>query len=242
MKQDHINTLDRRHSTSLNFFHLLVNETLLKLDFLSEFCLMWNHSYKKLKNGLEKTRAVKIEISLMSWNLPNGSKHRRSILKKMPGSNGISYLQELFIPDAIMEKMEADILQIAKKWNWKWIFAQGYFFRKIPAISASFAPKYVHLQGWSPKFGQNCKDVPTKILKWNVGVGRLKVISRIHVAIVLLETIYHKSKETAKTKTKKNNYCIFHGLPGKIWGNDQIWVKKLKNLIFLVIWACYIPF
>ena len=128
----------------------------------------------------------------------------------MAGSKGISYLPELFIPDAIMEKIEADILQIAKKWNWKWIFAQqGYFFRKIPAISASFAPKYVHLQGWSPKFGQNCKDVPAKILKRDVGVGRLKVISRIHVAIVFLETIYHKSKETAKKKQKKIIIAFF---------------------------------
>ena len=50
-------------------------------------------------------------------------------------------------------------------------------------------------------------------------VGGLKVISRIHVAIVFLETIYHKNKETAK---KKFNYCIFHGLPVKIRGNDQI--------------------
>ena len=57
------------------------------------------------------------------------------------------------------------------------------------------------------------------------GVG-LKVISRIYVAIVFLETIYDKNKETAK----KINYCILHGLPGKIRGNDQIWVKKLKIL------------
>ena len=72
----------------------------------------------------------------------------------------------------------------------------------------------------------------------NVGVGGSKVISRIHVAIVFLEIIHHKTKETAK----KINYCIFHGLPGKIRGNDQIWVKKLKKLNLLVIRACYIPF
>ena len=34
---------------------------------------------------------------------------------------------------------------------------QGYFFRKIPAINASFAPKYLHPEGWSLKFGQNIK-------------------------------------------------------------------------------------
>ena len=74
---------------------------------------------------------------------------------------------------------------------------------------------------------------------YTAGVGGLKTISRIDVAIVFLETIYHKNKETAK---KKSNYCIFHGLPGKIRGIDQIWVKKLKNLYLLVTWACYIPF
>ena len=34
---------------------------------------------------------------------------------------------------------------------------QGYFFRKIPDINASFAPKYVHLQGWPLKFFQDVK-------------------------------------------------------------------------------------
>ena len=41
---------------------------------------------------------------------------------------------------------------------------QGYFFRKIPAINASFTPKYMHLQVWSWKFGAKYKDVPNKIL------------------------------------------------------------------------------
>ena len=49
---------------------------------------------------------------------------------------------------AIMDEIEADILAIAKKWNLKLIFIhQRYFFRTIPAINASFAPKYVYLQG-----------------------------------------------------------------------------------------------
>ena len=39
---------------------------------------------------------------------------------------------------------------------------QGYFFRKIPAINASFAPKYAHLQGWPLKFGQDVKIFPPK--------------------------------------------------------------------------------
>ena len=28
---------------------------------------------------------------------------------------------------------------------------------KIPAVNASFAPNYAHLQGWSLKFGQDVK-------------------------------------------------------------------------------------
>ena len=43
---------------------------------------------------------------------------------------------------AIMQKIEADILQIANKGHGKLIFIrQGCFFRKILAINASFAPK-----------------------------------------------------------------------------------------------------
>ena len=101
------------------------------------------HSLKKRRDSLE-TRAVYIEISLVSWNLPNGPKHRGSILKNMASSEGDQLLAGAF--HAIMGKIEAGILQIAKKWNWKWIFMyQGYFFRKIPATNASFAPKYMHL-------------------------------------------------------------------------------------------------
>ena len=76
---------------------------------------------------------------------------------------------------AIMEKIKVDILQIAKKWIWKLIFIhQGYFFRKIPAINASFAPKSVlHLHGWSLKFRQNCKDVGIKILKCDVNKAQV---------------------------------------------------------------------
>ena len=36
---------------------------------------------------------------------------------------------------------------------------------KIAAIDASFAPKYMHLQGWSLAIGQNIKMCQTKTLK-----------------------------------------------------------------------------
>ena len=85
----------------------------------------------------------------------------------MASSEGDQLLAAEF--HTIIDEIEADILQIAKKWNWKLIFLyQGYFFINIPAINASFAPKYLHLQGCSLKFAQNCKDVATKILKRDV--------------------------------------------------------------------------
>ena len=73
----------------------------------------------------------------------------------MASCEGDQLLGGAFHFHAIMDKIEADIFQSAKKWNWKRIFIhQGYFFRKIPAINTSFAPKYVHLQGWSLTLGK----------------------------------------------------------------------------------------
>ena len=72
------------------------------------------HSLKKTKDSLE-TRAIYIEISLVSQNLPNTQKHWGSILRKMVSSEGNQLLAGVF--HAIMDKIEADILQTAKKWN-----------------------------------------------------------------------------------------------------------------------------
>ena len=121
------------------------------------------HSHKKRKDSLE-TRAVYIEISLVSWILPKGPKHRGSILTNMASFERDQPLARAF--HAMMDKIGTGTLQIAKKWNWKWIFIhQWYFFRKMAAIKASFAPEYVHLQSWSRRFMAKYKDVPTKILK-----------------------------------------------------------------------------
>ena len=128
-------------------FHVLKDEICHR----SSFCvpgrhhlqLYFNHIHKKRKDSLE-TRAVYIEIAWVSWNLPNGPKHRGSILKNMASSEGDQLLAGAC--HAIMGKIEAGIPQTAKKWNCKWILMyQGYFFRKIPAINGSFAPKYAHL-------------------------------------------------------------------------------------------------
>ena len=110
------------------------------------------------------TRAVYIEISLISWNLLTGPKHLGSIVRNMVSSEGGSATCRSF--HASMDKIKADIHQITKKWNWKWIFIhQGYFFRKIPAVNAS-APKYVHLQDWSLKIRHNIKMFRPKY--WNI--------------------------------------------------------------------------
>ena len=41
--------------------------------------------------------------------------------------------------------------------NGKLHFLCSDLFRKIPAINTSFAPKYVHFQGWPLNFVQNIK-------------------------------------------------------------------------------------
>ena len=88
-------------------------------------------------------------------------KHWESILRNMASSEGDQLLAGAF--HAIMDKIEADILKIAMKWNWKGIFIhQRHSFRKITAINASLASKYRHLQGWPLKFGQNIKMVKPK--------------------------------------------------------------------------------
>ena len=126
--------------------------------------LMLNHSQKKRNEKME-TRVVFIEISLVFWNSPNSPRHRGSSLRNMTNSEGIHLLARTF--HAIMYKIKTDILQIAEKWNLKWIFIhQGYFFREIPAINVSFAPNYVYLQGWSLKFRQNIKMFQPKY--WNL--------------------------------------------------------------------------
>ena len=70
------------------------------------------HSHKKRKDSLE-VRAVYIEIPWVSGNLPNAPKHRGSILKNIASSEGNQLLAGAF--HAIMGKIEAGILQIAKK-------------------------------------------------------------------------------------------------------------------------------
>ena len=114
--------------------------------------IVWKHGPRNLFGTLKITE----------WTKTPGIN-----IKNMANSEGDQALTGAF--HAIVEKTEDDMLQIVKKWNWKWIFIhQGYFFTKVPTINSNFAPKHVHLQGSSLRLGQNCKDVPTKILKRNV--------------------------------------------------------------------------
>ena len=76
------------------------------------------HSHKKRKDSLE-TRAVHTEICMLCWNLVSGPKHRGSFLDNMACSKGNQLLESDM--HAILDKTEADILQITKEWNRKWI-------------------------------------------------------------------------------------------------------------------------
>ena len=89
----------------------------------------------------------------------------------MASSEGDQVLAGAF--HVITSKIEA-MLQIANKQNWKCIFThQGYFFRNIQSINASFGPKYVHLQGWFLKTGQTIKmcQAPLKVMKHHARIN-----------------------------------------------------------------------
>ena len=54
---------------------------------------------------------------------------------------------------AVLGKVEADMLQITKEWNWEWIIEEkGYFYKKIAASNDGSARKYLNVQGWSLNF------------------------------------------------------------------------------------------
>ena len=121
------------------------------------------HSHKKWKDSLE-ARAIYIEISLASWNLPKSSKQWGWILRNMASSEEDLLLSRAF--RAIMDEIEAYILEISKKWNWIWTFIhQGYYFRKIPAIKCQFCTKVCAPSGLVSEVWAKYKDVQTKILK-----------------------------------------------------------------------------
>ena len=66
---------------------------------------------------------------------------------------------------AIMDKIQAHILQIEKKWKWIFIH-QACFFRKIPAINANFAPTKVRAASMLlSEVWAKYKGIPTEILK-----------------------------------------------------------------------------
>ena len=68
---------------------------------------MYKHSVYKLSYHSHKKRkdSLYIEISLVSWNLPNGPKHWGSIFKHKNSSDGDQLLAGAF--RAIIDKIEA---------------------------------------------------------------------------------------------------------------------------------------
>ena len=105
-----------------------------------------------------------IQISLVSWNLPNSPKHWGSILRNMASSERNQLLVGAF--HAVVDKTEADILQITKNWKWIWVFIhQGYFFRETSATKCQFCTKVCAPSRLASEVWAIYKDVPTKILK-----------------------------------------------------------------------------
>ena len=74
------------------------------------------HSHKKWKNSQE-TQAVHIEVRMLCWNLVKAPRHRGSFLDNMACTKGNQLLEGDL--HAIVDKIEADILQITKEWNRK---------------------------------------------------------------------------------------------------------------------------
>ena len=75
----------------------------------------WNHCHNKWKDNPE-SRTVYIEISMVSWNLPNCPRQLASILKDIVSSKGNQLFAGSF--HVINDEIEADIPQFAKKWFW----------------------------------------------------------------------------------------------------------------------------
>ena len=121
---------------------------------------LWHHSHKKQKDSLE-TQTVYIEIYLTSWNLLNIPKRRGSNLRNIASSEGSHLVAGAF--HVIVDKIEADILQIAKKWNWKWIVK--HTFQKDPSYEFQFCTKVCAPSRLLSEVWAKHKDVPTKILK-----------------------------------------------------------------------------
>ena len=63
---------------------------------------------------------------------------------------------------AIMDKIEADQLQIVKTWNWT---PQAYFFQKDSSYKCQFCTKVRAPSRLVSGVWAKYKDVPTKILK-----------------------------------------------------------------------------
>ena len=75
-------------------------------------------SHKKWKDSPE-TRGVLIEISKLCWSLPRVPKQQGLLQKKY----AICWRDKLFAGDLRVNLVEknADMVQITKRWNWKWI-------------------------------------------------------------------------------------------------------------------------
>ena len=65
-----------------------------------------------------------------------------------------------------------------------------YIFRKIPAINASFAQTYVHLQGWPLKSGKNIKDDVPDV---SGSTQNIETLCKNKLKLIKLKDLYFKS-------------------------------------------------
>ena len=81
-----------------------------------------------------------------------------------------------------MDKIETDILQIEKKFNWKWIFIyQEYFFQKDFSYKYQVCAKVREPSKLVSEVWAKCKDVLNKILKTRCKLATKKKEKKIFV-------------------------------------------------------------
>ena len=107
----------KKMKISSNFLWSLQNPAWAGHKIFASGSLVMSLLYNIVLSNLPKPLAVYIEISLVSWNLPNDPKCRDLILRNMCSPEEDQLLGGAF--NAIVDKIEADIIQIPKKWNWK---------------------------------------------------------------------------------------------------------------------------
>ena len=110
------------------------------------------HLYIVTRNvKIVKIRTVFIEISMLSWNLPNGPKHRGPLLKKHGFLRRELAICRWFLSSSRRNKRW--YASIYKEMELEMDFLRSrILLQKLPATTIDSTSKHVYLQGWSLKF------------------------------------------------------------------------------------------